>query len=407
MNRSEWKFLILATLIFISACIETDIYLPAFPDMMAYFSVSEESIQSLLTWNFFGICISGPLYGPLSDAYGRKKPMTIALVLFFVGSLITLFSEDFSWMLWGRLLQGIGSGGCFTLGTAVIFDAFQGEKAIRAANHLNSILPLLMALAPMLGGYLNYTFGFRSNFLAITLFVAMSLFVCVFFFTETLAKEKRSVFQFRKVCSDYRRACSTVAFWQVTIIISVLFAGYLAFLSITAVLFVVEFGVSKALFPFFQASLLGSYIMASLTCSRAVKFWGVSHVRLIGVVLVVLGTLCFLGAVLYDPRDPYLLTLAMVIYSFGTNWLQGLYFPEGMELLPDIKGVTASLITSTRLLLTAMIVGVAGHFYNATIFPVLIAIILVTLTTVCLMIFYERKRPARSPSIGPSPIELL
>ena len=71
---NELKYLFLIVVIFIAACIETDIYLPAFPDMMVWFSASEGAIQSLLTWNFLGICISGPLYGPLSDAVGRKKP---------------------------------------------------------------------------------------------------------------------------------------------------------------------------------------------------------------------------------------------------------------------------------------------------------------------------------------------
>src|SRR5262245_15211490 len=121
----ELKYLILIIAIFISACIETDIYLPAFTDMMRYFAISEEQIQGILTWNFVAVCLAGPIYGPLSDAIGRKKPLLFALGIFFLGSLLTIFSHDFSTMLFGRILQGIGSGGCFVLGTAIIFDTFQ------------------------------------------------------------------------------------------------------------------------------------------------------------------------------------------------------------------------------------------------------------------------------------------
>jgi len=54
MNRKkERKYLFLIIVIFIAACIETDIYLPAFPEMMVWFSASEGAIQSLLTWNFW------------------------------------------------------------------------------------------------------------------------------------------------------------------------------------------------------------------------------------------------------------------------------------------------------------------------------------------------------------------
>ena len=60
-NASEVRQLILIIIIFVAACIETDIYLPAFPDMMTAFQVSESTIQQILTWNFIGLCLSGPL----------------------------------------------------------------------------------------------------------------------------------------------------------------------------------------------------------------------------------------------------------------------------------------------------------------------------------------------------------
>ena len=199
MSRKETKYLILIVFIFISACIETDIYLPTFPDMMDFFSTSEEAIQSLLTWNFFGICISGPFYGPISDAIGRRKPILIALSLFLIGSILTLISQDFQGMLWGRILQGIGSGGCFTLGTAAIFDVFTQQSAMKAINKLNLMIPFIMSLAPMLGGYLNYVYGFRSNFIAITLLVCISLIACFFVFEET-NQPPRHALQLKKIC---------------------------------------------------------------------------------------------------------------------------------------------------------------------------------------------------------------
>jgi len=146
--KKDTAYLLLIISIFISAVIETDIYLPAFPDMIGYFNQTESNIQKLLTWNFVGLCISGPIYGPLSDSYGRRKPLLMALCLFGVGSLITIRSDNFDMVLIGRILQGLGSGGCFTLGTAIIFDVFQKEKATNALNRINIIVPFIMATAP-------------------------------------------------------------------------------------------------------------------------------------------------------------------------------------------------------------------------------------------------------------------
>jgi DHA1 family bicyclomycin/chloramphenicol resistance-like MFS transporter len=392
MNRKEIKFLFLVIVVFVAACIETDIYLPAFPDMMAWFHASEGAIQSLLTWNFVGICVSGPLYGPISDAFGRKKPILAALGLFLFGSIITLFAQNLDQMLWGRILQGLGSGGCFTLGTAIIFDAFEKERAITATNNLNTIVPIIMAAAPMLGGYLNYNFGFRSNFLAIGIFVLVSLAICLFFFEETLPKEKRTPFQMKSILASFKEAFCCLPFWQLTLVTSFLFAGYIAFLSGTAVLFVVEFGMSKAVFPFIQAAILGGWVAGSLLLDRVVAKWGNLKIKKAGMVLCVLGGLELVLTAFGAPRDPYFLTFGMVLYALGANWIIGLYFPEGMEILPHIKGIAASLLTSARLLIAALVVGLASSLYNATAYP-LIFIVLGTLVYILpTLILYERKK---------------
>ncbi len=400
-RRTELKYLFLIIVVFIAACIETDIYLPAFPDMMKWFSATESEIQGLLTWNFVGICVSGPFYGPISDSYGRKKPILVALGMFLAGSILTLVSQNMDQMLWGRILQGLGSGGCFTLGTAIIFDAFQKERAIAALNKLNTTVPLIMAAAPMLGGYLNYSFGFRSNFLAIALFVTISLIVCLFMFEETLPAEKRLPLKADKVLQDFKRAFLCLPFWQITLVTSVIFGGYIAFLSGSSVLFVVEFGVSKAIFPFIQAAVLGGWVAGSLTINRTIAKWGIPRVKKAGIVLTVLGGV-FLGVVtLFAPRDPYLLTVGMVLYAYGANWVIGLYFPECMEILPDIKGVTSSLLTSARLMIAALVVAFAGSMYNATIYPltgIILGTVVILLPT---LMYYEKKRPANlSTSVG-------
>jgi len=391
-RRTEIKYLFLIIVVFIAACIETDIYLPAFPDMMAWFSVSESAIQGLLTWNFVGICVSGPLYGPLSDAYGRKKPIMAALGIFLLGSIAALFSQNIDQMLWGRILQGLGSGGCFTLGTAIIFDAFQKERAIAAMTSLNTIVPLIMAAAPMMGGYLNNTFGFRSNFLAIVIFVLLSFIVCLFFFKETLPKEKRIPMRMKTMLQDFKRAFTSLPFWQLTAVTSLIFAAYIAFLSGTSILFVVELGMSKTIFPFVQGAILGGWVAGSLALNRSIARWKIPAVKRAGIFSCIAGVVILALATLFAPRNPYFLTLGMVIYAFGANWIIGLYFPESMEILPDIKGIAASLLTSARLFIAALIVGLSGAVYNATIYPLTAIVLGTTVLIFPILFFYEKRK---------------
>lgn len=392
MNAREIRFLILNIIIFIAAGIETDIYLPAFPDMMTYFHASEEQIQQLLTWNFIGMCFAGPFYGPLSDAFGRRKPLLTALALFFAGSMITLMGDRFDIMLVGRILQGIGSGGCFTLGTAFIFDAFREERAVVALNYLNTIFPCIMAGAPALGGLLNQLYGFRANFIAIALLVFMSLAATWFFLPETLPQEKRRPLEWRKIASDFKTACTSVPFWLLVLSVCFLFSIWMAFLSNISVLYVLELGVSKTLFPVLQSIPLLAWLVASLSSNRVIKQRGPAHVKRIGTLLWISGSVMFIIGALLAPRNPYMHIASMSLYAFGINWFQGLYFPEAMQLHPEIKGITASLLTSARVLIAAMVVGITSAFYNATIYPVAVAMLVVLVTVVPMMLIYENRK---------------
>lgn len=309
---------------------------------------------------------------------------------------MTVVSNDFNTMLWGRLLQGIGSGGCFTLGTAIIFDAFQERKAIAAMNQLNTIIPLIMAAAPLLGGYLNSAFGFRSNFLVIALFVLASLTICLFFYEETLPREKRAPLQAKKLLNDFKLVLTSVPFWQLILICSFIFAGYLAFLSATAVLFVIEFGISKALFPLYQGAILAAWVVGSLTCSRALKKWGNYKLKMIGAGLILCGGIGLIVSSLIAPLSANFCTLFMLFFTFGANWTCGLYFPEAMELFPETKGIAASILTSTRLLFTALVVGFTGSLYNATIYPIVGVVCGVIVIILPLIILYERKNQGKA-----------
>ncbi len=369
MNKHELKWFIIILIIFLAACIETDIYLPAFPDMITFFGVSESRIQQLLSWNFIGICLSGPLYGPISDTLGRRFPLLSALGLFLFGSLITIFVFDFELMLVGRFLQGLGAGGCFTLGSTVLFDVFRPKRAIAMTNNLNVILPVIMASAPLFGAYLNAVYGFRANFIVIVILVGISLLATFIFLPESLPLDKRQDFSLKKIKNSFLHALTCWPFIRLTIVVGLLFAGYLAFLSGIAVLFVVELGVSEKVFPYYQVFLLLSFVMASLLANSSIQRFGINNVKIFGLSLCVIGGMIFVIACLLKPNDPLWLTPGMILYSYGAGNLIGPCFGEAMEILPEIKGVTASLITSFRLLAAAVVVNVSSSYYDGTIMP--------------------------------------
>lgn len=390
-SKQEIQSIVLLIIIFIAACIETDIYLPAFADMMEYFKVSEAQIQGILTWNFVGLCLSGPIYGPLSDAVGRRRPLFVALGLFLLGSIITVFSSNFEWLIVGRIFQGLGSGGCFTLGSAIIFDSFEHKKALLALNQLNTIVPLIMAGAPLAGGALNSHFGFRANFWAITLVVFVSWMLTLIYFKETLPVENQKPLHLKKLGSDFKRVLTSFPFWQMNLVVCLLFGGYLAFLSVTSILFIVEFKVPKADYPYYQLAVLGGWTVASFMAQWVISRVGPEWSKKIGTALLVMSVIGFQTAYLMTPKSAFWLTVPMVVYAFGYNWVQTPYFGEIMGLMPDIKGITGSLVTSFRLLLSAIVVGLVGEYYDRSIHSFLIAFWVIAVISGAMIVLRERK----------------
>jgi DHA1 family bicyclomycin/chloramphenicol resistance-like MFS transporter len=252
-----------------------------------------------------------------------------------------------------------------------------------------------MATAPMIGGYLNYQYGFRSNFLAIAVCVAASLFCSVFLFKEPLPIEKRIPLNLEGTFQNFKKTLLSGPFWKLTLIISLLFTGYLGFLATTSILFVVDMGVPKKVFPFLQGSLLLAYVCASLSCNKALQRFGTNKTREYGLYCILLSSFLMIVVTLFFP-NPYLLTVAMLPFTFGLMYVQTPYFSDCMNIFPEIKGIVASLITSIRLLVTAALIGIASSYYNGTVIPTTILVLTTAFISTYLYYSYEKKKIALS-----------
>lgn len=160
----EILFLSIILLAFTSFNIETDIYTPSFPEMVAYFGTDENSIQLLLTMNFFGLCLSSLFFGPASDAYGRKKALCIGLSIFMLGSIGCALTDSLDFMIMFRFFQGIGCGAIVSAGLTAIFDVYPPDRSSQLVSICNGVIGGMMALAPILGNWISLKLGWRANF---------------------------------------------------------------------------------------------------------------------------------------------------------------------------------------------------------------------------------------------------
>lgn len=127
---------------------------PALPSIQAYFGVNERLLSWVFTIYILFFMIGTPLMAKLSDIYGRKPLYILDILLFAVGSIITITSPSITMLIIGRAVQGLGAGGIFPVANAFIGDIFPPEKRGGALGIISSIWGISFVLGPILGGLL-------------------------------------------------------------------------------------------------------------------------------------------------------------------------------------------------------------------------------------------------------------
>ncbi|MDB6096029.1 MAG: multidrug transporter [Francisellaceae bacterium] len=362
------SFIVIIT--YIAACIETDIYVPAFPDMQKYFQTTEGALQLILSINFLGLCISGLFYGPLSDSFGRKPLLNIGFGIFTFSSIGCIYVDTIEWLLFWRFLQGLGSGAAFVVSSAIIFDVYSNEKANQIVGYFNSIITLVIAAAPAIGGALNRKFGWQSNFVVITILALFAWMAIIFTFKETLESHKRERFNIKSILKDYVKVTSSGLAMGHLMILCLMNTAYVVYIANLSLIFINHLKVPAHRFDFYQGMVLGVFAISSTLSALVIQYLGGFKTRLIGGIIFALGGLgLMVDAYLLDPT-PNTITFWMCLYTGGFALVVSLIYVDYMRIFPHIKGITSAVGTAVRLVLTAGLVAVAGFFYNGTIVPV-------------------------------------
>jgi len=123
---------------------------------------------SLIAWVVAGYTVAAtvatPLYGSLSDAYGRQRMMTIAITLYALACVGCMFAQSMPQLLVLRVLQGLGGGGLIVLAQSTIGDVVPPTERGRFQAWLSGTYALAALIGPVASGYLTAWFGWRSVF---------------------------------------------------------------------------------------------------------------------------------------------------------------------------------------------------------------------------------------------------
>ena len=124
-----------------------------------------ERVSWIVVAYLIAATVAAPIYGRLGDAFGRRKIMFFALIIFIVASLLCAAAPTIELLTLARVLQGLGGGGLMTLSQALIGETIPPRERARYQGYLAAVVVTANSFGPVVGGILTETFGWQSIFL--------------------------------------------------------------------------------------------------------------------------------------------------------------------------------------------------------------------------------------------------
>lgn len=182
--------LVLGSLIAIGP-LTIDMYLPALPAITSALHTTSTAVQLTLTGTLAGLGLGQLVIGPISDAYGRRRPLIAGLVLHVVASALCVVAPGIAMLGALRVLQGLGVAASSVVAMAVVRDLFDGTAFARLFSRLMLVMGAAPVLAPTLGGAVLRWTQWRGVFVVLAGFGIVLSLVAVFGLRETLPLQRR------------------------------------------------------------------------------------------------------------------------------------------------------------------------------------------------------------------------
>ncbi|WP_456062115.1 multidrug effflux MFS transporter [Aureispira anguillae] len=321
---------------------------------------------------FLGLAFGQLIYGPISDSTGRKTPLYGGLLIFILGSLISIFSTSLTSMIIGRTIQGFGLASPRTVSLAMIRDQFKGREMAKVMSFVMMIFILVPTLAPGVGQLILYLADWKAIFIFIGF---MALGILIWFATrmhETLAVEEQIPFSFKRIQDSIVEICTNKIALGYTLTAGLVSSAFIGFLNSAQQVFQDQYNLGTK-FPIYFAVLAMSIGVASFVNGKLVMRYGTQRMVKTAITGLVGIALFFIGLVPnLEGTMPLWLTMGYLVATlFCIGILFGNLNSMAMEPLGHIAGIGSAIVGSLSTFIAVGIGTIIGLQYDGTLIPII------------------------------------
>ena len=275
------------------APVSIDMYLPALPALGTEFGASAGHVQLSVASFFLGLAVGQGFYGPLSDRFGRTRPLYAGLLLFVLASIGCALAPSIDFLIAVRFFQALGACSGQVISRAVVRDLFESREAVQVYSLLVLVMGVSPVLAPLLGGQILQFFPWRTIFWVIATLGAAGLAGSLVRLKET----HRGELILSGVMRTYGDLLRDRAFLGYVLTGGMAMAGMFAYIVGSPYVFIEHFNVTTERFGlFFGVNALGLVLAAQLNARLVRHFSSDAIIRKVLAVQVVSGIVLLLGA---------------------------------------------------------------------------------------------------------------
>ena len=271
--RDRLRLVLVLGLLIALGPLTIDMYLPALPTITADLATSAAAVQLTLTGTLAGIGLGQLLVGPVSDAYGRRRPLLAGVGLHILASVLCVIAPNLAVLGTLRVLQGVGAAAAGVVAMAIVRDLFDGLAFAKLFSRLMLVMGAAPILAPTLGGIVLSWTSWRGVFLVLAAFGMAIITVGALALPETLPPERRRSGGVRGTLRDYGRLFIDRAYLGLIVVAGLTMAAMFAYVSGSSFVFQQQYGLNEQQFGFtFGAGAIG-LIAATQLNVRLLRRW--------------------------------------------------------------------------------------------------------------------------------------
>ena len=391
---SRLLIVILASLSMLGA-LSIDAYLPALLAIASEFSATDAAVQQSLTAYVLAFAVMTLFYGTLSDSFGRRPVILVSLVFYLLSSIGAAMATSLEMLIVFRLLQGFSACGGTVVARAIVGDLFSGAEAHRAMSYINVVFGLAPAIAPILGGWLQAAFGWRSIFLFIALFTLVLIVACALFLAESLPKEKRAAFLPGVILANYWKVGSRWGFILRATSTALAFSGIMIYIAAAPAFVIGILRLSVTDFGWLFLPLIGGMMLGSFAAGKLSQRVKPRAIISASFVIMLLSTAANLAYCAWFPVKIPGAVLPLLIYAFGAAMGTPVMSMITLEMFPKVRGLAASFQTFVFMILFAVVSGICVPLLYGSPFKFAVGMALGTvLSLICWLLSASSRRPA-------------